>query len=76
MLSIQWSRWLSTAPHLEHALQLVGELGTTLGLELGDHRLLRVVAGALAQQQPPGKVLLVEGFEDILALQGQCGVRL
>ena len=53
---------------LEHAFQLVGELAPTLCLQLGDHVLLCVCAGAASQQQPLGQVLLVEGFKDILAL--------
>jgi len=53
---------------LKHALQLIGELAAALGLELGDHGLLRVAAGAAPQQQPLGQVLLVEGLENVLAL--------
>ena len=61
---------LSAEVHiLEHALQLVGELAAALRLQLGDHVLLSVCAGAASQQQPLGQVLLVESLKNILSLQ-------
>lgn len=38
-------------------------------LQLGDHGLLEVEAGALSEQQALGQVLLIEGFEDVLPLE-------
>mmetsp|Transcript_20191 Transcript_20191/g.66839 ORF Transcript_20191/g.66839 Transcript_20191/m.66839 type:complete len:693 (+) Transcript_20191:87-2165(+) len=52
----------------EHALELGGEGGAALRLELGDHRLLRVDRGRLVEEQPLGEVLLVEGLEQVLAV--------
>eukprot|EP00955_Chlamydomonas_euryale_P068803 360241-Chlamydomonas_euryale.AAC.1 len=56
---------------LEHALQLVGELAATLGLELAYHALLRVDRRRLAQQQALGQVLFVERLKHVLALQSE-----
>lgn len=59
---------------LEHALQLVGELRPALRLELAYHRLLRIRARALAQQQALGEVPLVERLEHILALRARAAL--
>lgn len=54
---------------LEHALQLGCELAAALSLELGDHGLLSIVAGAPPQEQPLCQIFFIECFEHILSLQ-------
>ena len=53
----------------EHTLQLGCELASALGLQLRDHRFLRVVGDRLVQQQPLRQVDLVVALEDVLLLQ-------
>ena len=42
--------------------------GAAFRLEFGEHRLLAVDAGRLANEQPLGQVLLVERLEHVLAV--------
>lgn len=58
---------------LEHAFKLIGELAATLRLQLGDHVLLGISAGASTQQQALGQILLVEGLKHILTLHDMPG---
>mmetsp|Transcript_23178 Transcript_23178/g.50395 ORF Transcript_23178/g.50395 Transcript_23178/m.50395 type:complete len:216 (-) Transcript_23178:340-987(-) len=53
---------------LEHALELVGERGAALLLELGNHRLFRVDGSGFAHEKSLGQVLLEKGFKHIFAL--------
>ena len=53
---------------LEHALELGCECGPALGLELGEHGLLAVDGSTLPHQETLGQVFLVEGLENILAV--------
>lgn len=65
---------LSAEVHIfEHALQLVGELTATFGLQLSDHVLLGVSAGAASQQQALRQVLFVKGLKHVLSLRDQTG---
>jgi hypothetical protein len=63
-------------PHLEHALQLVCELGPALRLDLGDAQLLRVHAGAAPHEQAAGEDALVEGLKHILPLHRQMSMHM
>ena len=75
-IDIERSNYLIVGSHdvlgqlhvLEHALELEREDAAALLLELGEHALLGVDGGALADEQALGQVLLVEGLEDVLAV--------
>ena len=52
----------------EHAFELESEYATAFLLEFGQHALLGVHRGALANKQTFGKILLVESLEHVLAV--------